>query len=493
MKKLLTKSNVDTCDENGKSLLIWASFRGNEKMCKILLQKGAKLDIQDSEGLTALHEAAQNGHVEVCSLLLKSKANVNSKDIEGRTPLMAASSIGHEEICRLLLENGADVDEQSEDGSFAFHIAAQNGHECVCMLLLDNKVDINKQDNYGFTSLHLAAQNGKISVCKFLLQKNALKDMQDDVGCTPLMAAAVCGQAETCEYLLKNKAMINCKSKYGNTALHWAVKYKKFEVCQVLLQYGADINDSNSNGKSALEMATDTNDEAITSLIKGFNKLEEAKKQIATKERKISKIEEEKTQLNQLKVFVSGKQDEVNNLESEIDFWKNSAEEKKNKLRNCRSETGKAMLLKQIGECEGMVNTFNEELIQTREKLVAWQEEINKLEPITKNYDQEKKEFEFLNKCLVQGKYDDILDKLKKECPICCEVLKPPIKIFQCPEGHWLCEICFEKVRESSEICPVCRIDIVSNPIRNRGLEEVIQNSQKLENVQEVYPEQYSY
>ena len=390
---------------------------------------------------------------------------------------MSASRIGHVEIFNLLLKNGANVDEQSEDGHSALHMAAQNGHESVCMLLLDNSVDINKQDNYGFASLHLAAQNGEMNVCKFLVQKNALKDIQDDVGCTPLMAAAVCGQTEICEYLLENKTMINCQSKHGNAALHLAVKYKKFEVCQVLLQYGADITSSNSSGKSALGMATETNDEVITSLIKGFSKLEEAKKQVATKRRKISKIEEEKTQLHQLKEVISEKQDEVNNLESEIELWKNDADEKKSKLTRCKSETGKAMLLKQIGECEGMVSTFNEELVQTREKLVAWQEQINKLEPITEKYDQEKNEYELLNKCFLQGKYEDILKNFKKECPISYEVMKPLVKIYQCSQGHWLCETCFEKTCETSQKCAFCREDIVSNPIRNRGLEEVIENT----------------
>ena len=477
VKKLLTRSNVDTCDESGKSLLNWASFKGNKKMCNILLQKGAKFNFQDSQGLTALHEAAQNGHVEVCSLLLTYKANVNKKDIDGLTPLMVASFIGHVEICKLLLKNGAIVEKQSKDGYSALHVAAENGHEGVCMLLLDNNADIDKKDNYGSTSLHLAAQNGKMSVCRILLEKKASKDIQDDVGCSPLMDAAVCGQTEICEYLLKNKAMINCKSKNGNDALHWAVKYKKFEVCQVLLQYGADPKISNFSGKSALEMATDTNDEVITSLIKGFSKLEEAKQQVATKSRKISKIEEEKTQLYQLKELVFKKQDEVSNLEKEIEFWKNDAGEKKNKLRSCKSGVGKAMLLKQVGECEEIVNTFNKQLVQTREELVALQEEINKIKPITENYDQEKNEYELLNKCFLQGKYEDILEKFKKECPICYEVMKPDLKIFQCSEGHWLCESCFENVRETSKLCPICRVDIVSNPIRNRGLEEVIQNT----------------
>ena len=135
------------------------------------------------------------------------------------------------------------------------------------------------------------------------------------------------------------------------------------------------------------------------------------------------------------------------------------------------------MLEKQIAECQGMVNILSEQLAQTREKAEVWENEIKKLEPIVEIYDKEKQELELLNTCFQERKYDDMLKKFKKECPICYDIMKPPVKIFQCSQGHWLCEICFEKTREASQKCAFCREDIVSNPIRNRGLEEVIQNT----------------
>ena len=39
------------------------------------------------------------------------------------------------------------------------------------------------------------------------------------------------------------------------------------------------------------------------------------------------------------------------------------------------------------------------------------------------------------------------------ECPVCLEDLKPPLKIFNCRNGHLICSVCKPKVN----ICTNCR------------------------------------
>lgn len=56
-------------------------------------------------------------------------------------------------------------------------------------------------------------------------------------------------------------------------------------------------------------------------------------------------------------------------------------------------------------------------------------------------------------------------------CPVCMELLMPPLRIFQCPEGHILCENC--KENPSLVHCPQCRVRLETNCSRNRALEEV--------------------
>ncbi len=40
-------------------------------------------------------------------------------------------------------------------------------------------------------------------------------------------------------------------------------------------------------------------------------------------------------------------------------------------------------------------------------------------------------------------------------CPVCLTTLRPPMRIFQCPEGHILCEEC--KENPAMVHCPQCR------------------------------------
>lgn len=47
------------------------------------------------------------------------------------------------------------------------------------------------------------------------------------------------------------------------------------------------------------------------------------------------------------------------------------------------------------------------------------------------------------------GRLRDLL-----ECPVCMEEMKPPKKIFQCSNGHVICELC--KNNPEASFCPFC-------------------------------------
>lgn len=69
------------------------------------------------------------------------------------------------------------------------------------------------------------------------------------------------------------------------------------------------------------------------------------------------------------------------------------------------------------------------------------------------------------------GKINDLLDML--ECPICLDTAdKPPI--YQCPEGHLLCEDCNSRLSD----CPQCGHALLNS--RNRTAEELAHRLQQL-------------
>ena len=57
-------------------------------------------------------------------------------------------------------------------------------------------------------------------------------------------------------------------------------------------------------------------------------------------------------------------------------------------------------------------------------------------------------------------------DDLGLECPICLDMPKVGQKIFQCRNGHTLCESCSERVT----YCPTCRHPLENHGQRTRNL-----------------------
>ena len=57
-------------EQDGGTLLDAAAFGGQEAMVRMLLQRGASVNLQDSNGLTALMASAVHGHTAVVQVLL---------------------------------------------------------------------------------------------------------------------------------------------------------------------------------------------------------------------------------------------------------------------------------------------------------------------------------------------------------------------------------------------------------------------------------------
>ena len=62
-----------------------------------------------------------------------------------------------------------------------------------------------------------------------------------------------------------------------------------------------------------------------------------------------------------------------------------------------------------------------------------------------------------INDCGVDNCSDTGVEAAKSqlECPVCLEMMKPPTKIWMCPQTHLVCEVCREGME--SNVCPTCR------------------------------------
>ncbi|KAI3909990.1 hypothetical protein MKW98_013044 [Papaver atlanticum] len=93
-------ADYDTPDNEGRSPLHWAAYKGFVDTIRLLLFRDAYQGRQDKEGCTPLHWAALRGNVEACTILLHAgtKQELVVKDKAGFTPAQLAYDKGHRNV-----------------------------------------------------------------------------------------------------------------------------------------------------------------------------------------------------------------------------------------------------------------------------------------------------------------------------------------------------------------------------------------------------------
>ena len=85
VKRLLkARADVNACDEDGDTALMWAVFKGHKDVVKVLLEAGADVNASNKNGDTALMWAVFKGHKDVVKVLYEAGANPERLDPEGK-------------------------------------------------------------------------------------------------------------------------------------------------------------------------------------------------------------------------------------------------------------------------------------------------------------------------------------------------------------------------------------------------------------------------
>ena len=63
--------------QTGVSALYWAARNGHCHTVRLLLDRGADVNIADEYGETALHWAAIHGHLDIVKMLIEHGADIN--------------------------------------------------------------------------------------------------------------------------------------------------------------------------------------------------------------------------------------------------------------------------------------------------------------------------------------------------------------------------------------------------------------------------------
>jgi ankyrin len=269
-----------------KTPLLYAARAGNAELAKLLVARGAALELADGNGVTPLLEAIVNasvfgvtrdgrsGHLAVAHLLLDAGAAVNAMDWYGETPLWAAVDLrnlelgpgndGHSNSIRddayaliaRLLDAGANPNARTKEFPHERRYVV-GGIGSVAWV-----------DLTGQTPFLRAAAAGDLEVMRLLLAHGADPNVATDAGTTPLMVAAGVNWAVDETYYESNEALfeavklahslgndVNAVNSMGIAAIHGAANRGANEVIEYLAANGANLNVADKQGRTPLDWA----------------------------------------------------------------------------------------------------------------------------------------------------------------------------------------------------------------------------------------------
>lgn len=277
----------------GRTPLHTACSDGSLDIIKLLLEKGAGINIQDYYGRTPLCDACSFGRGDIVSFLLDEGADPKIADRDNFSPLFCLCSNGDGDPTPIihLLEKGADttINLRTPDGSTCLHLcawfnlfriapilldrgakeslyllfgsrapihlAAERRCQEMLKILIDQRCDINTRSPKNITPLHIAAQRNYPETVGLLLDSGAFIEATDGEGRTPLLAATWCGHLDTIELLLARGANERVRDNQGCSLLHFATVAGLFDLVRKLLNSGADPNVTTDKGFTPLHAA----------------------------------------------------------------------------------------------------------------------------------------------------------------------------------------------------------------------------------------------
>jgi len=171
MVEALIHSNPNIVNIGGRPEmppLLSAILRKKIDIARLLIEKGAKVNVTDSSLRTAVHLAVDRNLPELIPLLKEHGAKLNELDSVGWTPLHWAAAKDRVEVARALIDAGADLRVISKLGGSALHEAASSGSAKMIELLLEVGVDPNVIASDGGTALDVAREYDNAAAIELL-------------------------------------------------------------------------------------------------------------------------------------------------------------------------------------------------------------------------------------------------------------------------------------------------------------------------------------
>lgn len=242
LSNLVNKSNVDSFDSTGVSLISLAVMTGDLNIVKIIGEKDANPNIKNRTSMesTPLMMASGYKSLEIAKYLIEKGANIDLQDNNGDPVIHWSAYYGNVLFTKLMLDNNAKTNLKSIHSDGVMQVALKEWQDSIVDLLLEYEVTIHSVQNHS-NKLIKAVKNNDFSSFSSLLNKKDI-NTKDGAGNTLLMIAANKGYFEIVKYLVLEGAAINELNSVGHTALNLAVNFGKNSIAKYLIEQGANVN-----------------------------------------------------------------------------------------------------------------------------------------------------------------------------------------------------------------------------------------------------------
>lgn len=185
------------------SPLLLAVAGGHSDICRLLIDRGARVDARDMNQHSPLHMAARGGYVEVVAMLFHAGADINyqaANPLLGPSALHFAIKSGDEATVRFLIMHGADLHAEC-GGKLATTLAVDARSLPLLKLLVEEGAPIISDNPHILSTFVASAIAGEKVFFDFLLACDEVRSRPDLLSCA-LFYAAKHGHAAIVETLL---------------------------------------------------------------------------------------------------------------------------------------------------------------------------------------------------------------------------------------------------------------------------------------------------
>jgi ankyrin repeat protein len=188
VKRILKKdiNIINTVDDIGWSVLMFAVNNGYKDIVNLLIEKGADINIQAKNGFNALMTAIQGkttNHTDIAKKLININANLELKNKKGNTSLMIAIDESKTEIANMIIKKNTNVIniQSDNDGYTPLMNAIEMNNIAIVKSLIEAGADITKKNNKGKTAFMMASNPENKQIIKLLSEKVTPLPLNDEI------------------------------------------------------------------------------------------------------------------------------------------------------------------------------------------------------------------------------------------------------------------------------------------------------------------------